>query len=82
MPPPAIDVVVGTRYGSDSTHFGPIGRVVCTVILFAIPLVMLKIGGFPYGWGFAALWTLFILTRGLRDVWGSSKRRVRVTKLD
>jgi hypothetical protein len=52
------------------------------VILFAIPLLVLKLGGFPYGLAFAALWALFILTRGLRDVWGTSKRRVRVTSLD
>jgi hypothetical protein len=75
-------VVVGKRYGSDSMHFGIVGRVLCTLFLVGLPIVMFMIGGPPYGWAFAGLWGLFILPRGMRDVWGSSQRRVRVSKLD
>lgn len=82
VPAPTLDVVVGRRYGRDSTHFGPVGRVVCTLILVVIPLAVFVLGGFPYGWAFAALWALSILPWGLRDLWATSKRRVRVTSLD
>jgi hypothetical protein len=81
VPAQTVEVVVGSRYGRDSMHFGIVGRVICTIFLVGLPVVMFVIGGFPYGWAFAALWSLGVLPRGMRDVWGTSKRRVRVSKL-
>jgi hypothetical protein len=79
VPPPSLETVVGSRFGADSTHFGLSGRLLCTVVLVAIPIALLWWGGFPYGLAFFVVWSFGILPRALRDLWSSSRRRVRVT---
>jgi len=60
-----------TRWRKTHTTFGPVGRVVCTVLL-VVPLPIMIFGGItadPFALGGAGLWGLVIMPWGLRDVW-------------
>jgi hypothetical protein len=60
-----------TRWRKTPTTFGPVGRILATTG-FVVPFILFVILGIATG-GFlidgAALWGIFILPLGLRDVW-------------
>ena len=60
-----------TRWGKTPTTFGPVGRILATTG-FVVPFILFVILGIATG-GFlidgAALWGIFIMPLGLRDVW-------------
>jgi hypothetical protein len=59
-----------TRWGKTPTTFGPVGRVVATVLL-AIPLLLMAVGGLadPFVWGGAGLYLAVVMPWALRDIW-------------
>lgn len=60
-----------SRWAGTSVSFGPVGRVVLTLLLLAaVPLA------FWFQWVVGAVWTFFLLPWALRDVW----RQVRVRR--
>jgi len=67
-PPPQIQ---RSRWRKTQTTFGPVGRVVATVLL-VIPFLVMLVGGLIgdfFALGGAAIWLIVIMPWGLRDVW-------------
>lgn len=58
----------GGRWQSSDLTFGPVGRVVCTLLLLAVPLWFLQYGGL-FGIVGAVVWCGWVLPRAWRDVW-------------
>ena len=48
--------------------FGPVGRVLCTVVLLGVPLWLAVLGGVT-GLVGAVVWCGWVAPRGLRDTW-------------
>jgi hypothetical protein len=61
-----------TRWRSTVTTFGPVGRVLMTLLMFVPMWFFWETAGFA--WPGLFIWGLFILPWGLRDIW----RRARV----
>jgi hypothetical protein len=59
-----------TRWRKTPTTFGPVGRVVCTVLLL-IPVPLLVVGTIVTGFGIVGLgiWVFVLMPWALRDVW-------------
>jgi hypothetical protein len=63
--------VIRTRWRKTKTTFGPVGRVIGTIVL-VVPFLLLLIGGILTGGltlGGAFLWGFVVMPWGLRDVW-------------
>lgn len=58
----------GTRFQRSVVTFGPVGRVVATVLAVA-PLWWLVFGAGVLGIVGAAMWLFFVLPRALADIW-------------
>ena len=63
-----------TRWGQTPTTFGPVGRVVATLLLL-VPLVVMVVGGFVvmFSWGGAAAYAAIIVPWALRDIWRAGR---------
>jgi hypothetical protein len=62
--------MIRTRWHKTPTTFGPVGRVLCTFLLF-VPLPLFIIGTVVAGVGIIGLgiWVLLIMPWALRDIW-------------
>ncbi|HEX4655318.1 MAG TPA: hypothetical protein VH274_06220 [Mycobacteriales bacterium] len=61
-----------SRWRSSVTSFGPIGRIVMTVLMFVPMWFFWETQGFA--WPGLVIWGVFILPWALRDIW----RRARI----
>jgi hypothetical protein len=68
--PPA---VVHSRWRASQTSFGPVGRLIATVLLLLPMVFFWKTQTF--GWPGLVIWGGFLLPWGLRDVWRRSRVR-------
>jgi hypothetical protein len=66
--PPSVD---RSRWRGSQTTFGPVGRIVATVLLL-MPVVFFAFAGMFWAGGF--IYVFLLLPWGLRDVW----RRTRI----
>ena len=58
----------GGRLQSSVLTFGPVGRVVCTLVVLGIPVWSALAGGL-FGLVGAAVWLCAVAPRALRDTW-------------
>jgi hypothetical protein len=58
----------GTRWQSSVLTFGPVGRLVCTVLLLLV-LVWFVVYAGPFGLVGVVVWAGWVLPRALRDTW-------------
>ena len=58
----------GSRLQPSVLTFGPLGRVVCTLVVVAVPVGFLVFGGL-FGLVGAITWVGWVLPRALRDTW-------------
>ena len=66
-----------TRWAKTPTTFGPVGRVVASLLLL-MPLVIMGVGGLadPFIWGGAGVYLLVVVPWALRDIWKAGTVRV------
>jgi len=78
MPPAPREVTADprrySRTRSSPTTFGPVGRVIATVVIVGPAVVMALLPGMA-GVAGAAMWTVLIVPWGLRDVWRRGRLR-------
>lgn len=58
----------GSRFASSVLTFGPLGRILCTLGLFAVLAWLVLFGGL-FGLAGAVVWVGWIMPRALRDTW-------------
>jgi len=58
----------GSRWQGSVLTFGPVGRVVCTLLLIVVLAWFLMYGGL-FGIAGAVVWCGWVLPRALRDTW-------------
>lgn len=66
-----------TRWGKTTTTFGPVGRVLLT-LLTLVPVAVMLVGGLAdmFAWGGAAVYSATIGPWALRDIWRAGQIRV------
>lgn len=68
-----------SRWAGSAVSFGPVGRIVTTVLLcLPVPVFVFGMGADPYGLVGLGIWVLVVMPWALRDVW----RRVPTGRLD
>jgi hypothetical protein len=65
---------MSSRYSSSQVTFGPVGRLVCTVVVLGIPVWFVKYGSI-FGLLGAVTWCVGVLPRAWKDIWRRAPER-------